>query len=144
MSKLWQKSDSTLHPLVETYIIGDELAADELLLPFDVDASIAHAQMLVSTKLLDADEAAKITDALRELKILHAEGKFAITLADEDVHTAIENYLVSQLGDLGKKIHVGRSRNDQVLVAMRLFTKDRPQWHHRPITPNGIYGFSLC
>lgn len=122
-TKLWQKSGTKLNPAVNKYMISKNLEADNALLPFDVQASIAHANMLSKVGLLKKTEAKQLTAKLKEVAKLHKEGKFVLSQENEDVHTEIENYLVSKLGDVGKKIHVGRSRNDQVLTAMRLYSK---------------------
>lgn len=125
MAKLWQSQNIKLHPLIEKYTVGNDYILDMRLLPFDIEASKAHAQGLVKAKILKPAEYIKLAKALNEILQLHARGKFEIKLTDEDCHTAIENYLVAKLGDLGKKIHTGRSRNDQVLVATRLYTRKK-------------------
>lgn len=125
MAKLWQSKSTTLHPLVEKYTVGTDYILDMRLLPFDVQASRAHAAALVKAGVLTRIEYKKLARGLDEILALHAKGKFVIQQADEDCHTAIENYLVDKLGDLGKKIHTGRSRNDQVLVATRLYTRKK-------------------
>ncbi len=125
MAKLWQSKSTKLHPLVEKYTVGNDYILDLRLLPFDIEASKAHAQALVKAKILTAGEYQKLNKALNEILKLHAAGKFEIKQSDEDCHTAIEGYLVEKLGDLGKKIHTGRSRNDQVLVATRLYTRKK-------------------
>lgn len=125
MAKLWEKggSQSQLSAAVNRYIVGDELATDSAILRFDVQASIAHAEMLAEVGLLDKASAEKIVAQLRRIPELHTKGEFVLRQENEDVHTEIENFLVEQLGDLGKRVHTGRSRNDQVLVAMRLFMR---------------------
>ena len=126
MSKLWQKKEGQdAHPAVNKYIISQNLEADNKLLRFDVEASIAHAEMLKQSKLIDAKEADQIIAQLRRIIELHAKGDFVLQQQHEDVHTEIENFLVRELGDTGKRIHLGRSRNDQVLVAMRLYCRDQ-------------------
>ncbi|HYV34005.1 MAG TPA: argininosuccinate lyase, partial [Candidatus Limnocylindria bacterium] len=125
MPKLWQTKSTKLHPLVEKYTVGNDYILDSRLLPFDVQASKAHAQALVKAKVLKPAEYTKLNKALNTILKLHEQGKFEIKQSDEDCHTAIENYLVEKLGDLGKKIHTGRSRNDQVLVATRLYTRKK-------------------
>ncbi len=121
MAKLWQKQDSKpLHPLVEKYTVGSDYVLDKELIKYDIQASKAHAKMLGKIEILDQDEVEKIVSTLEELEQKDIE----ITIQDEDCHTVIENYLVEKLGDIGKKIHTGRSRNDQVLVAIRLYMKD--------------------
>lgn len=125
MAKLWQTTSTKLHPLAEKYTVGNDYLLDQKLLPFDLDASAAHAQALKKLGILTADELKKLLAGLEEIRILHSKGEFPISQADEDCHTAIENYLVKKLGDLGKKIHTCRSRNDQVLVATRLYTRKK-------------------
>ena len=126
MAKIWQsKSMKKLHPLVEKYTVGNDYILDMRLLPFDVQASKAHAAALVKAKVLKKTEYQKLVKGLNEILSRHRQGKFVVRQEDEDCHTAIENYLVEKLGDLGKKIHTGRSRNDQVLVATRLYTRKK-------------------
>ena len=125
MAKLWQTKSSKLHPLVEKYTVGNDYILYLRLLLFDIEASKAHGQALVKAKILKPAEYAKLVKGMNEILKLHKEGKFVISQSDEDCHTAIENYLVAKLGDLGKKIHTGRSRNDQVLVATRLYTRKK-------------------
>ena len=124
MAKLWQTKSTSLHPLVEKYTVGNDYILDTKLLPFDIEASKAHAQALVKMKILTQAEFEKLKTGLNEILKLYKEGKFEIKQSDEDCHTAIENYLTEKYGVLGKKIHTCRSRNDQVLVATRLYTKN--------------------
>ena len=125
---LW-KTDSAinkdLQQLVEEFTVGNDYILDQALVPFDVDASIAHAEGLASINILNASELTSLISTLKEIKDLHAKDQFPISPAQEDGHTAIEDYLVSKIGDTGKKIHAGRSRNDQVLVAMRLWEREK-------------------
>ena len=121
--KLWQKA-SKLNKEVEEFTAGEDVVLDMQLLEYDCDASIAHAAMLKKIKILTRREFKSLKGALEEIKKLDKKGKFKIKVEDEDAHTAIENYLVKKLGTTGKKIHTGRSRNDQVLVAIRLYTKN--------------------
>lgn len=129
MSKLWQKSttdtESEIAKKVEAFTVGNDYELDQALVPYDVKASKVHAAALEKAGILTEDELEKLTGALTEVLAMWEKGKFDITVEDEDMHTAIENYLVKKLGDLGKKIHTGRSRNDQVLTAMRLYEKDQ-------------------
>lgn len=128
MGKIWQKKGgSSLHPLVEAYTVGNDYIIDIDLVPYDVQGSMAHGEMLEKIGLLTKIEKNKIFAQYREILRLHKAGKFKIKIEDEDCHTAIENYLLKRLGDIGKKIHIGRSRNDQVLTAQRLYTKDHLQ-----------------
>ena len=120
--KLWQKN-YTLHALIEEFTVGEDYLLDQILVPFDCKASIAHAHMLHSIGILTKKECQQLQETLEEIIQLHTKGKFTVKKEDEDCHTAIEKYLVEQLGDLGKKIHTGRSRNDQVLTALRLYYK---------------------
>jgi argininosuccinate lyase len=122
-SKLWQSISVKLHPMVEKYTVGTDFEWDKRLLPFDIQASIAHAKAIFKLGILTEDELVKLIDGLNEILEMHREGTFTIQQSDEDCHTAIENYLVKKYGDLGKKIHTCRSRNDQVLVATRLYTR---------------------
>jgi argininosuccinate lyase len=122
--KLWHKGYS-LSKKVEEFTVGDDILLDKKLLPYDCKASIAHAQMLGKIGILNKQEVQKLTKALNEIIILDRQDKFVILSEQEDCHTAIEEYLTTQLGSLGKKIHAARSRNDQVLVALRLYYKDQ-------------------
>lgn len=125
MSKLWQKKGGKLNPLIGAYTVGDDWELDKILLPYDVQASLAHAEMLCGIGILTKKECAAMLGALANIKKLFSLGKLTINVEDEDSHTVIENELVAKLGEIGKKIHAGRSRNDQVLVAIRLFMKDK-------------------
>lgn len=122
MTKLWQKNWQ-LDSFIETFETGDDLACDQKLVDFDVYGSIAHARMLVKIGILKELEYKKLKQGLVAILALHAQGKFTLRPGDEDVHTKIENYLTNKYGAVGKKIHTGRSRNDQVLTALRLLTK---------------------
>lgn len=124
MAKLWNKSKKeTLHPSVLKYTAGTDYIFDAELVPFDVEASKAHAKGLEKIGILNKDEAAQLVSALDAFKKEFVDGKIQITPDDEDCHTVIENYLTEKLGDIGKKIHTGRSRNDQVQTAVRLYMK---------------------
>ncbi|MFQ5675572.1 MAG: argininosuccinate lyase, partial [bacterium] len=121
--KLWDKGYD-VHKEIEDFTVGNDPLLDSRLIQYDCLASIAHAKMLARIGIITAKEATALETKLKEVIELAQKGKFAISKAQEDCHTAIENYLVEQLGDLGKKIHTARSRNDQVLTALRLFYKD--------------------
>lgn len=129
MSKLWQKSSdgtqSNADQKVESFTVGNDYILDQQLVPFDIRASKVHAKALHKAGILSGDECKQLIEALTDILDNWNEGQFRITVHDEDMHTAIENYLTEQLGDLGKKIHTGRSRNDQVLTAVRLFEKEK-------------------
>ncbi|MFA6492488.1 MAG: argininosuccinate lyase [Candidatus Babeliales bacterium] len=125
MAKLWQTKSVKLHPLAEKYTVGNDYELDKRLLPFDIEASMAHAEALLKLRILTKEEKNKLVTGLKEILTLHNKGEFVITQSDEDCHTAIENYLVNKFGQLGKKIHTCRSRNDQVLVATRLYSRKK-------------------
>ncbi len=124
--KLWQK-DFNLNKTIETFTIGKDQELDLQLAKFDVQGSLAHIQMLEKIGLLEKEELVVLQ---KELKIIYQEileGDFEIAEGMEDVHSQIEWMLTERLGDLGKKIHSGRSRNDQVLVDLRLFFREEIQ-----------------
>ena len=123
MRKLWDKGYE-LNEEVEKFTTGDDPEIDMRIIRYDIIASMAHAKMLGRIGILSKDEVAKLVETLKELKKLVELGKFKIRDDEEDCHTAIENFLTEKLGDLGKKIHTGRSRNDQVLTALRMYQKD--------------------
>jgi argininosuccinate lyase len=122
--KLWDKGIS-LNKEIEKYTVGNDYALDLNLVKYDCLASIAHAKMLAKIKVISEAEKAKLVLGLNEIIKLNDEGKFQILPEDEDCHTAIEKYLTSKCGEAGKKIHTGRSRNDQVLTAIRLYEKEK-------------------
>ncbi len=123
MARLWDKGQP-LDALVESYTVGDDPTLDLRLLPYDVRASEAQARMLRSIGILDDDELDALLGALGEALAAWEAGDFVISVAQEDVHTALEQFLVQRVGEPGKKIHTGRSRNDQVLVDLRLWQRD--------------------
>lgn len=125
MAKLWQKSKTKLHPLVEAYTVGDDYILDAVLMPYDIQATKAHLKGLQKLGILKAGEVNKLSARLNRLEKDFKAGKVKIKVQDEDCHTVIENYLVKKYKKLGKKVHTGRSRNDQVLVAIRLYMKDQ-------------------
>ncbi|ACB09391.1 argininosuccinate lyase [Thermotoga sp. RQ2] len=121
--KLWEKGYK-VNEEVEKFTVGDDYVTDMKIIEYDIKASIVHSRMLHKIGLLSAEEQKKIEEALSELLNLVKEGKFQIKPEEEDCHTAIENFLVKKLGEIGKKIHTARSRNDQVLTALRLMYKE--------------------
>lgn len=121
--KLWDKGYA-LDKQVEEFTVGDDYIIDLKLVKYDCLASIAHAKMLGSIGILSKKEVARLTMQLERIIRLWERGEFKISKEQEDVHTAIENELTQRLGELGKKIHTARSRNDQVLTALRLYYKD--------------------
>lgn len=124
MTKLWQKGYS-LNQQVELFEAAQNSTLDARLIRHDVWGSLAHAAMLTKIGILTPTEHQALQDALRNILELEAAHEFTVTLADEDVHTRVENYLVAVAGVAGKKIHMARSRNDQVLVDLRLYSKEQ-------------------
>ena len=122
MAKLWEKTYS-LDALIEAFTVSDDPVLDARLVSADCVASMAHAKMLSSIRILSASDHNGLHKELAAILRLNDAGTFAIQRSDEDVHTAIENHLVRALGDAGKRIHTGRSRNDQVLTALRLWNR---------------------
>jgi argininosuccinate lyase len=123
MTRLWDKG-APLDERVLRYTAGEDHALDERLVQYDVRASIAHAAMLQAQDLIGSDEFIAIRAALSALGAEHARGEWHIELADEDGHTALERRLSERIGPAGERIHLGRSRNDQVLAALRLYLRD--------------------
>lgn len=121
-SKLWEKSVTVNHD-VETYTVGRDREMDMYLAKYDVLGSLAHITMLQTIGLLTADELNVLTAELRNVYAEIEAGKFEIEEGIEDVHSEVELLLTKRLGDVGKKIHSGRSRNDQVLVDLRLYIR---------------------
>jgi argininosuccinate lyase len=120
--KLWQQQPH-LHPLVEQFTTGRDRELDLWLAPFDVLGSLAHVTMLGETGLLNPEETKQLKAALREIYEQIEKGQFVIEEGVEDIHSQVELLLIRKLGDAGKKIHTGRSRNDQVLTDIRLFVR---------------------
>jgi argininosuccinate lyase len=123
MSRLWDKG-SPLDARVLVYTAGEDYALDERLVRYDVRASIAHAEMLAAQGLLSQVELTQLRTTLLTLAEEHARGEWQVQLADEDGQTALERRLTERLGTVGGRIHLGRSRNDQVLTALRLYLRD--------------------
>jgi argininosuccinate lyase len=106
------------------YTAGEDYALDARLVRYDVQASIAHAEMLHGAKLLDKADLETVRAGLTALADGHSRGQWRIELADEDGQTALEKRLTERIGPVGGRIHLGRSRNDQVLAALRLYLRD--------------------
>ena len=123
MSRLWEKG-LPLDERVLRYTAGEDHLLDARLVPYDVRGSIAHAEMLAAQDLISHDDCHAICDGLRALEASFDKGEWEITLEDEDVHTALESRLTANIGDAGGRLHLGRSRNDQVLTALRLYLHD--------------------
>jgi argininosuccinate lyase len=122
MAKLWEKTYS-LDALMEAFTVGEDPLLDQRLVNADCVASMAHARMLRAIAVLGQPDLDGLQKELSAIIAANDRGEFVIAQSDEDVHTAIENRLVSILGDAGKRIHTGRSRNDQVLAALRLWSR---------------------
>jgi argininosuccinate lyase len=123
MTRLWDKG-TPLDAQVLKYTAGDDHLLDNRLVRYDIRASIAHAEMLGEAGLLSAADLAAIRDALTAIGEEHAAGRWHVSLDDEDGQTAIENLLTARVGAAGGRLHAGRSRNDQVLAALRLYMRD--------------------
>ncbi len=123
MSRLWEKG-LPLDERVLRYTAGEDHVLDARLVDYDIRGSIAHARMLASRGLLGEADCKAICDGLEALGREHAAGAWRIELDDEDVHTALETRLTARIGDAGARLHLGRSRNDQVLTALRLYLRD--------------------
>ncbi len=121
--KIWQKNQA-LDRKIDHFTVGKDREYDLYLAAYDCQASIAHAQMLVKTGVITEEEANQLIGVLNDLKSKAEKGNFVIETEFEDIHSKIEYVLIQKLGDLGKKIHTARSRNDQVLVALHLYLKE--------------------
>jgi argininosuccinate lyase len=120
---LWQKG-SRPNEWVIKYTVGDDYVWDTALLPFDVRATRAHIHGLGRIGVVTEEEIRQLDDALDKLLIIWRDGEIGVAFEDEDCHTVIERFLTSEVGPAGAKVHTGRSRNDQVLAALRLYERD--------------------
>jgi argininosuccinate lyase len=123
MTRLWDKG-VPLDERVLRYTAGEDHALDNRLVAYDVQASIAHAEMLNEQGLLSQSDLVAIRGGLTEIAAAHARGEWAVKLEHEDGQTALENLLTAKIGEAGGRVHLGRSRNDQVLTALRLYLRD--------------------
>ena len=123
MTRLWDKG-APLDDRVLQYTAGEDYALDERLVRYDIRASIAHAEMLNEQKLLSDADLAAIRAGLAAIGEQHERGEWRIELVDEDGQTALEKRLTERIGAAGGRVHLGRSRNDQVLTAIRLYMRD--------------------
>ncbi len=123
MSRLWEKG-LPLDERVLRYTAGEDHLLDARLVPYDVRGSIAHAEMLAATQLISDEDFVAIRDGLSSLLTGFEDGQWHIGLEDEDAHTALESRLTANIGAAGGRLHLGRSRNDQVLTALRLYLRD--------------------
>jgi argininosuccinate lyase len=121
--KLWQKDTTSVSDLVEKFTVGRDKEFDVLLARYDVQGSLAHVAMLGSVGLMTDEEAAQATEALQVIAGEIASGDFKLRPDVEDVHSQVEFMLTERIGDVGKKIHSGRSRNDQVAVDIKLYLR---------------------
>ena len=122
--KLWQKENTSVSALIENFTVGRDKEFDLLLAKFDVQGSIAHVTMLGEVGLMTPEEAALAVNALKEILAEIEKGTFIIQENVEDVHSQVELLLTQRIGDTGKKIHSGRSRNDQVAVDIKLYLRE--------------------
>ncbi|MCP4412875.1 MAG: argininosuccinate lyase [Gammaproteobacteria bacterium] len=121
---IWQKNKKAhIDKAIMDFMAGEDIILDQQLIAYDIKASKTHVKNLQSAKILSLDEAKKLLQQLKQLARAVKKKKFVLDEQYEDCHSAIESYLVHKLGELGKKIHTGRSRNDQISVATRLYLK---------------------
>lgn len=126
MKKIWgRKKGTKTNQTIEDYTVGVDYLLDLELLPYDIRGTMAHTKMLHKIKILNAKELKTLIGGLNKILSLWKGGKFRINKSQEDGHTAIESYLTENYGDVGKKVHTGRSRNDQSLTMTRLFSKEK-------------------
>jgi argininosuccinate lyase len=130
MSRLWDKG-APLDARVLEFTAGDDHGLDDRLVRYDVEASLAHAEMLAVKGLLSAQDLDAIRAALTAIGEDHAQGRWRVSLDQEDCQTAIENLLTARIGATGGRLHAGRSRNDQVLAALRLYLRDAAEELHQ-------------
>jgi argininosuccinate lyase len=123
MPRLWDKG-LPLDERILRFTAGEDHLLDARLVAYDARASIAHARMLAQQNLLSPGDCDAICGGLEALAASHAAGEWSIELADEDAHSALERHLTGRIGAAGGRVHLGRSRNDQVLVALRLYLRD--------------------
>lgn len=121
--KLWQKENTSVSELIEKFTVGRDKEFDSLLAKYDVQGSIAHVTMLGEAGLMTKEESAEAIEALKQIEEEIRNSEFEIQSDVEDVHSQVEFLLTKRIGDVGKKIHSGRSRNDQVAVDIKLYLK---------------------
>ena len=125
--KLWDKKDSDINAQIEKFTVGRDPEFDMVLAKYDVQGSMAHVKMLESVQMLTNQEAKSIQQELENIESSINQGSFKIETGVEDIHSQIELNLTRKLGEAGKKIHSGRSRNDQVAVDIKLFLRTEIQ-----------------
>ena len=121
--KIWNQSSKDKNTAIDNFLSSEDIVLDQELFLYDIEASIAHAHELENISILTKSETKKVIVSLKKLAKLFLSKKFKLTSKYEDCHSAIEDHLTKELGSVGKKIHTGRSRNDQVMVAMRLYAR---------------------
>jgi argininosuccinate lyase len=121
---IWSKGNDDTAGVVHEFTVGDDWSYDRVLAPYDLLGSIAHARMLAKVGLIADAEGKSLVDGLRALHREHLAGQWTVEASDEDVHSKVEALLTARIGDPAKKLHTGRSRNDQVLTDLRLWEKD--------------------
>jgi argininosuccinate lyase len=122
--KTWsQRFESALHPAIAVF--NASIGFDIALLEYDLTGSEAHARMLAKTGIITAEEAETLVAGLQKIRAEYRQGQFTPGIEDEDVHFAVEHRLVALVGDVGKKLHTARSRNDQVGTDIRLYLRDQ-------------------
>ena len=122
---IWSKGGDETNALVHAFTVGEDWRLDRLLAPYDILGSIAHAQMLGAQGIIPKDQATTLTQHLQKLSADFHAGVWNVESTDEDVHSKVEALLIERCGEPGRNLHTGRSRNDQVLTAVRCFQKDR-------------------
>ncbi|MBC7397305.1 MAG: argininosuccinate lyase, partial [Bdellovibrionales bacterium] len=127
MSKLWHKTGGGTLAAIETFTVGKDRELDLELAPFDVLGSLAHVKMLEKVNLLTEGESALLQNGLREIHHEIEKGHFKLDAHVEDIHSQVELLLTQRLGEVGKKIHMARSRNDQVLLDLKLYLRSEIQ-----------------
>ena len=123
MTRLWDKG-TPLDEHILKFTAGEDHHLDKRLVPYDIRGSVAHVRMLTKQGLVKKEDCKLICTGLEALGLEHQQGEWSIDLEDEDVHTALESRLIDRIGPAGGRVHLGRSRNDQVLTAIRLYLKD--------------------
>jgi len=124
MKKIWQKDDKATNILVNKFTVGKDLDFDERLAKYDVKGSMAHCKMLAEVEIISNEESEQMLSVLEGILKDIEKGTFEIDKNAEDIHSQIESVLIEKLGDTGKKIHTARSRNDQVLLDIKLYLLD--------------------
>jgi argininosuccinate lyase len=120
---IWSKGGDETNALVHAFTVGDDHLNDRVIAPYDVLGSIAHARMLAAVGLIAPADGEALAHGLAQLHRDYLAGGWTVEAADEDVHSKVEALLTARLGEVGKRLHTGRSRNDQVLTAVRLWQK---------------------